>query len=292
MRWGQRTLQPQNSPLPLVEVTADFPHTSGMFRKLAAYVLAFFAASLFPHAAWSKAPDTLVVGMELAYPPFEMADERGQPAGVSVDLANALGEFLHKKTEIQNLPFDGLIPSLRTGRIDLIISSMTATPERAQTIDFSEPYLKTGLCLLVGKNSGIQSIDDADRKGKTIAVKQGTTGHIYSALHAKNAKVLVLDREAACVLEVVQGKVDAFIYDQMSVFKHWQQNEETTRAILKPFQQESWAIGIRKGNDDLRRQVNAFLKDFREKGGFDRLGDKWLREQKEAFKKLGIPFYF
>src|SRR5437667_12071221 len=134
-----------------------------MFRKLAAYALVFLVASLFPHAACSKAPDTLVVGMELAYPPFEMADERGQPAGVSVDLANALGGFLHKKVEIQNLPFDGLIPSLRTGRIDLIISSMTATPERAQTIDFSEPYLTTGLCLLVSKNSNINSIADADQ---------------------------------------------------------------------------------------------------------------------------------
>src|SRR5438132_13536670 len=107
-----------------VEVTADFPHTSGMFRKLAAYALALFAASLFPQGAYPKAPDTLVAGMELAYPPFEMADERGQPAGVSVDLANALGGLLHKKVEIQNLPLDGLIPSLRTGRIDLIISSM------------------------------------------------------------------------------------------------------------------------------------------------------------------------
>src|SRR6476659_8425299 len=119
-----------------------------------------------------EAHDKLIVGMELAYPPFEMTDEKGNPTGVSVDLAKALGSYLNREVEIQNIPFDGLIPALKTGKIDLIISSMTATPERAQSIDFSDPYLKTGLCLLVGKNSVIQSINDLDQSGKTIAVKQ------------------------------------------------------------------------------------------------------------------------
>ena len=234
----------------------------------------------------------LLVGMELAYPPFEMRDERGEPAGVSVDLARALGEQLGRPVEIQNLPFDGLIPALKTGKIDLIISSMTATPERAQSIDFSEPYLKTGLCLLVAAKSDIQSIADADKAGRRIAVKRGTTGHLY-AMHAlKGARPLLLDNENACVLEVVQGKAEAFIYDQMSTFKNWRKNPDTTRAILAPFQQESWAIGLRKGNDDLRAKVNTFLASYREKGGFEKLGDKWLGEQKAEFKKLGIPFYF
>src|SRR5262249_42219458 len=108
----------------------------------------------------------------------------------------------------------------------------------------------------------------------------------------RNAKVLVLDKEAACVLEVVQGKADAFIYDQMSVFTHWRRNPETTRAILEPFQKESWAVGLKKGDDALRTQINAFFKSYRESGGFERLGDKWLGEQKAEFKKLGITFFF
>ena len=125
--------------------------------------------------------DHLVVGMELAYPPFEMTDASGHPAGVSVDLANALAKYLGRDVEIQNIPFDGLIPSLQTHKIDLIISSMTATPERARTIAFSDPYLKTGLCLLIQKDSPIQSIEDADKPGKVVAVKRGTTGSIYAA---------------------------------------------------------------------------------------------------------------
>jgi polar amino acid transport system substrate-binding protein len=251
-----------------------------------------FAALLSIGGCSPKPSDRLIVGMELAYPPFEMSDERGRPLGVSVDLANALGQSLGKEVEIQNLPFDGLIPALKTGKIDLIISSMTATAERAQSIDFSEPYLKTGLCLLLGRNSVIQSIQDADQPGKTLAVKQGTTGHTYAVEKIKSAKLLVLDQEAACVLEVVQGKADAFIYDQMSTFKNWQRNQDTTRALLKPFQEESWAIGIRKGNTELRQKVNGFLKEFRSRAGFEELGDRYLKEQKEAFRRMGYPFYF
>jgi polar amino acid transport system substrate-binding protein len=239
-----------------------------------------------------KAHDKLIVGMELSYPPFEMTDEKGTPTGVSVDLAQALGKYLGREVQIENIPFDGLIPALKTGKIDLIISSMTATPERAQSIAFSEPYLKTGLCLLAGKNSTIQTLQDLDQSGKTVAVKQGTTGHSYAADHIKQAKVLVLDKESACVLEVVQGKADAFIYDQMSTYQNWKRNEDTTRPILNPFKEESWAIGVRKGNDELLAKVNAFLADFRAKNGFDALGDRYLKEQKEAFRKMGYPFYF
>jgi polar amino acid transport system substrate-binding protein len=239
-------------------------------------------------AAQAEAPP-LIVGMELAYPPFEMTDTGGNPTGISVDLAGALGLHLKRKVEIQNLPFDGLIPSLKTGRIHLIISSMTANAERARAIDFSDPYLSTGLCLLVAKKSSIQSIADADQKDRVIAVKQGTTGHLFSR-NLKNAKIVVLDRESACVLEVVQAKADAFIYDQMSVLKHFQQNPDTTRALLEPFQTEQWAIGIRKGNNDLRNQVNAFLKAFKEQGSFETLGARWLAPQKEAFRAAGLPF--
>jgi polar amino acid transport system substrate-binding protein len=233
----------------------------------------------------------LVVGMELAYPPFEMTDTSGTPTGVSVDLAKELGKALGRQVEIKNMSFDGLIPALKTGKIDLIISSMTANAERAKSIDFSEPYLTTGLCLLAGKNTRGSSIAEFDKPGRTIAVKKGTTGHLYASGNIKHASVLVLDKEAAAVLEVAQGKADAFIYDQMSTYQNFQRNRDTTRPILKPFQTESWAIGIRKGNDELKGKVNKFLSEFRKSGGFGRLGDKYLKEEKEAFRQLGFPFF-
>jgi len=234
----------------------------------------------------------LVVGMELSYPPFEMTDEQGRPAGVSVDLARALALDLQRDLVIENIAFDGLIPALKTGRIDLILSSLTRTDERAESIDFSDPYLETGLCLLAGKASPVQSVADLNHPDRTIAVKKGTTGHTYAVAQLKQASLVVLDKEASAVLEVVQGKADAFLYDQFSVFQHWTRNSETTRAILQPFQKERWAIGARKGNTQLVASVNQFLNRFRKDGGFERLGDQWLREPKEGFRKLGLDFVF
>lgn len=235
---------------------------------------------------------TLTVGMELAYPPFEMRDAQGNPSGVSPDLARALGEYLHEPVAIENIPFSGLIPALRTGKIDLIISSMTQTPERARSIDFSEPYLSTGLCLLVRKDSPVRDLRDLDRAGVKIAVKQGTTGQTYAREHLKEPELLVLDKETECVLEVVQGKASAFIYDQMSTYSNWRNNPDTTRAILTPFQAESWAIGIRQGNDELRTKVNAFLAAFKARGGFEELGNRYLPAQKAAFREMNVPFVF
>ncbi len=250
-------------------------------------------AFLLPFLSCARADEKpLIVGMDLSYPPFEMRDTSGAPTGVSPDLAKALGEYLHRPVQIENIPFAGLIPALKTGRIDLVISSMTATAERAQSIDFSEPYLQTGLCLLAGAKTDIQSIADVDRAGRTAVVLKGTTGHLYAVKQLKNAHVLVLDQPSACVLEVVQGKAEAFLFDQMSVLQNWRKNPDSTRALLTPFQQESWAIGLRKGNDDLRAKVNAFIADYRAKKGFDQLGDKWLAEQKAEFQKLGVPFVF
>lgn len=264
-------------------------HRSVAFFMLAAALLAMGGCMDRNEPA---ARDTLIVGMELAYPPFEMTDEQGTPKGISVDLAHELGKALGKKIVIQNTAFDGLIPALKTSKIDLIVSSMTITDERRQSVDFSDPYLSTGLCLLVGRTAPVNSINDLDRPGVTVTVKKGTTGHTYAAKNIKNATVLVLDKEAAAVLEVVQGKADAFIYDQMSTYSNWKKNQETTRALLNPFQQEKWGIALRKGDGRLKEQINRFLATFREHDGFERLGDTWLKEQKTAFKELKYPFYF
>ncbi len=258
-----------------------------LFPWLAALLLAILA----PTVMADDQAKPLVVGMELAYPPFEMTDTAGKPTGVSVDIANALGKSLARPVVIQNMAFDGLIPALKAGKVDLVISSMTATAERAQSIDFSDPYISTGLCLLLKKDSTAQSITDLDKDGFKVAVKKGTTGHLYATNHLKKARVLVLDKESAAVLEVAQGKADAFIYDQMSTYQNWQRNKETTRAILEPFQKESWAVGLRKGNDELKAGVNRFIKAYREEGGFAQLGERYFKEMKDEFKRLGSAFF-
>ena len=259
-------------------------------RPLLAFLLSAFS---FLAACQEKLPaNELVVGMDLSYPPFETIDPKGQPSGVSFELAKALAEDLKRPLRIENQPFTGLIPSLQNGRLDCIISSMTDTPERRQSVAFSDPYLSIGLALLVGKDSAITSLSELDQPGRTFVVRQGTTGEVWARKNLSKATLLSLDKENAAVLEVIQGKADAFIYDQMSVWQNAQKNPDSTRALLEPVQKESWAIALRQDSEDLRIQINKFLEEYRARGGFEKLGDTFLKDQKEAFQKDGIPFYF
>lgn len=255
-------------------------------------ILSILLAAFMVGGCTKSGPSPLVVGMELAYPPFEMTGPNGKPAGVSVDLAGALADYLGRPLKIENMPFDGLIPALKTGSIDLVLSSMTDTDERRQSIDFSKPYLKTGLAILAGKTRPVTAIEDLNFPERTVVVKLGTTAELYARDHLTNATLTVLKEESACALEVIQGKADAFLYDQMSIYQHWRRNQDTTQALLDPFKKEQWAIGVRKGQDELREQVNQFLRDFQARGGFAELADRHLHDMKTAFDELGYPFVF
>jgi len=251
-----------------------------------ACLLGFFAGCS------KRDPNTLRIGMELTYPPFEMTNAQDEPDGISVRMSEALSEHLGRPIEIVSVGFDGIIAALRTGKIDLIISSMTKTEERAKSIAFSDPYVTNSLCTLVGKDSTMQSPDELKRPGIRIAVKGETTGEAYVKQNLPEAVMVRLDQASDCVLQVMQGKVDAFIYDQITIYLANKQHPEATRAILAPIRAESWAIGLRQGEDELREQVNAFLKDFRAKKGFEELTDRYMAEEKKAFEEQGIPFIF
>lgn len=236
---------------------------------------------------------SIKVGMDLSYPPFETINSSGEPEGVSVDLAKALGNYLGRPVVVENINFVGLIPALKTGKIDLIISSISDTQERRKAIAFSDPYVTTvGLCILAKKESEIMSASDLNEVGRTVAVRLGTTGQLWAQANLPKARIVILEKEYAAVMEVLQGKVDAFLYDQISVWRYNRQYPDETIALLEPVKPEPWAIGIRLEDADLKEQVNEFLQKFRKEGGFARLGDKYLSEQKADFEKRGIPFSF
>lgn len=257
-----------------------------MRRLLALFSSVFFVCCDKP----GEGAGPLRVGMELTYPPFEMKDAGGEPDGVGVRLAEALAADLERPLEIVPMEFTGLIPALKSGTVDLVISSMTATDERRRSIDFSEPYAFTGLALLVGRDSAIRSAEDLKKPGTRIAVKAGTTGESWAAANLPEADRTAYGEDAACVLEVAQGRADAFIYDQLSIYRYHRKNAGTTRALLEPFVQETWAVGVGKGNAELKAKVDAFIGKFRESGGFGKLGDRYLSEEKKALEEMGVPF--
>lgn len=235
----------------------------------------------------------LTVAMELAYPPFETKDDAGNPAGIAVDFMDDFAKQYGYDLVIENTAWDGLIPSLQTGKADCVISSMTITPERAEVVDFSDPYAMAQLAILANANSGIESIDDLNQPGKKVAVKTGSTGDVYATANLPEADIVRLADESACVTEVVQGKADGFLYDQLTIYRNQAANPDTTTAVYIPFQDaESWGIAVKKGDTELLDQLNEFIAQSKEDGEFDRLTEKYLSEEKKAFDAYNFKWFF
>lgn len=236
--------------------------------------------------------DVIIIGTDAAYPPFEFKDEKGQFSGISIEIAREIAKTTGKEVEFRNINFDGLITALRTGSIDLVISSMTANDERRKSIDFSDPYVKTVLSILAAKDSTVQSAEDLAAPGRKIVVRLGTTGESWARKHFPTAQIKALDLDASCVLEVVNGNVDAWIYDQISVMNYHQQHPDKTRALIAPIHTEFWAVGIRQGNDTLKQQVNATLSRMRKENAFTHLAEKYMAKELRMMREKGLPFVF
>ena len=222
----------------------------------------------------------LIVGMEVEYWPFEYADTKGNPVGFDVDIARLIAKELGVKLEIKDIEWTGLIPSLQSGKVDMIISGMTRTLERSKAVTFTDPYFETGLCVLLSakKAGDVKDLDQLNQPGRIIAVRTGTTGDFIATKKFPKAEIRRYKDETACVREVVSGRVDAFIYDQISIAKHHKQNPETTKAILKPFTKEPFAIAIRKGDFDFLNWLNLFLETIKSDGRYNELYEKYFRD--------------
>jgi polar amino acid transport system substrate-binding protein len=218
--------------------------------------------------------------MEVKFFPFEYADTEGKPTGFDVDIASMMAKELGVEIEIKDMEFSGLIPSLQGGKIDMIISGMTRTLTRAKTVAFSDPYFETGLCALISKKRApdVTEIAQLNAPGRIIAVKLGTTGDIITSKMFPNAQVNRFKEETACVMEVVAGRADAFIYDQLSISKHQKQNPDTTLAILKPFTYEPYAMAIRSGDFDFLNWLDLFLETIRADGRYQELYQKYFSD--------------
>lgn len=237
--------------------------------------------------------ETLKVGMELKYPPFETKATDGSPDGVSVMMAKELGKSLGVEIEIVDTPYASLIPALETGKIDLIISSMTINEERLKKVDFSDPYTTSQLFMLVYKDSKVQSYEDLNSPDIIIASKTGTIGALWAAANAPNAQIKNIDEEASAVLEVSQGKADVFIYDPLSIIRHQENYPDTTRVIYEPLPNtQGWGIVVQKGNTELLNQINDFLETAKTDGTFDKIRDTYLKDKIEEFKKYDLEFFF
>ena len=236
---------------------------------------------------------TLHVAIELAYPPFDFKDESGEPTGVDVDLIKDFGKAYGYNIVIDDTSWDGLIPALQTGKADAVISAMSITEERDKLVDFSDAYALAKIAILASSGSKASTDTDFDSPDITIAVKSGTVGHIYAQEYFPKANLTVLNDESACIQEVLQGKADGFIYDELTCTNYHDENPDKTKCIsLSKAETGGWGIAVQDGNTKLTDELNAFIKDYYESGKLDELGEKYMPGKKEEFAENGFQWFF
>ena len=158
---------------------------------------------------------TLRVGLNPTYMPFEMTNKQGEIVGFEVDVLKAMAKSMGVKLEIVSMSYDGLIPSLLTEKFDLIASGMTVNQERNLRVNFADPLIMTGQTLLIRKDLAdkVKSYRDLNSSDYKITSKIGTTGEVAAKRLLNKAQYYSYNTEAEAVLEVVNGKADAFVYD-------------------------------------------------------------------------------
>lgn len=234
-------------------------------------------ASLLPQAVRDKG--TLAVGSDIAYPPVESFDTDGTtPIGIDPDIAKALGEKLGVKLELRNQTFDGLITSLTSKRIDVIMSAMSDTKKRQAKIDFVD-YFTAGTSIMVKKGNpeGIKSLDDFC--GKTIAIQRGTTqDDVAEAQKAKcgskKLTILKFDTDPEALLQVKQGRAVADMND-FPVAAYNASKSNDYEVVGEQIEAGPYGIGVRKEDTQLREALQKALQAIIDDGTYGKILQKW-----------------
>ncbi len=237
--------------------------------------------------------ETLHCAIELAYGPFDYKDEKGEPTGIDVDLIRDFAEEYNYDLVIDDTAWDGLIPALQTGKADLVISAMSITEERDKLVDFSDAYAMARIAILASAGSKAETDADFNSPDITVAVKSGTVGHIYAEEYFPEAKLTILSDESACIQEVLQGKADGFLYDELTCTNYHAENPDKTKCIpLSHADSGGWGVAVQEGNTKLKGELDAFIKDYYKSGRLEALGEKYMPGKKEEFAANGFTWFF
>lgn len=219
----------------------------------------------------------LVIGTAPGYFPFDMKDKDGNFVGYDVDLANEIGKWLGVEVEFKQFVFDGLVPALQTGDIDMIIAGMTIRGDRALALSFANPYFKTGQALMVpSSDKATKSWEDLDIKGKKIAVGIGTTGSLLAKDIFKNAKVLDFEDFSLAATAMAQGQADAVIYDEPAIAVWKIQHGEQVTQVEGLISSENLGIAVKKNDFETIQWLNSFLDSYVESPGELSSRHKWF----------------
>ena len=244
-----------------------------------ANILALLAAALLGTAA---AAETVKVGVASEpYPPFTVPDAAGNWSGWEVDVMNAICKAEGMDCVVTPVAWDGIIPSLTSGQIDAIMSSMSINEERQKTIDFSDKYYNTPTIVIAAKGSGLAATDES-LKGKILGVQVSTIHQAYAQAHFPDAQIKAYQTQDEANQDLVSGRLDAVQADSIALTDFLKTDAgaccESVGAV--PDDQailgKGVGVGVRKGDDALKAKFDAGIKAIRENGEYDAISKKYF----------------
>jgi len=240
-------------------------HVKRLSSVVAALLMAFVSSTAFS--------DELVVATDTAFVPFEFK-EGDAYTGFDIDIWNEIAKDLDLKFELRPMDFNGIIPALQTGQVDVALAGITIKPEREKVIDFSDGYYDSGFLLMVPVNSDIQGV--ADLKGKTVAMKTGTSAVDYAKEHFKDTELRLFPNIDNAYLELRTGRVDAAMHDTPNVLYYVATaGDGQVKAVGEQMMAHQYGIGFPKGSK-LVEPVNGALAKIRADGRYDTIYKKWF----------------
>ncbi len=229
-------------------------------------------------AAGSAPGRVLVVGTDAAYAPFESQNEKGEIVGFDIDIVKAVAQKAGLEVKFVNTPWEGIFNALKQGDRDLLVSSITITDERKQTMDFTAPYFDAHQLIAVRADSKVTRFDDL--KTLKVGVQTGTTGdEAISKLQGKtSANIKRFEGTPLALSELETGGIDAVVADNGVVVNYVKNNAGNKFRTVNDaaFTPEQYGIAVKKGNAELLARLNQGLAAIRADGSYDRIYAQYL----------------
>ncbi|PTE72105.1 ABC transporter permease subunit [Staphylococcus devriesei] len=250
-------------------------------------------------ATWKRIKESgeLKVGLSADYAPLEFektVNGKSEYEGVDIELAKKIAKDNNVKLKIVNMQFDSLLGALKTGKIDLIISVMTSTPERKKEVDFSEPYMETSNTLLIRKDDLDKYHDLKDFSKKKIGAQKGTEQEKIAQTEIDKAEVSSLDRLPDAILALKSKKIDGLVIEKPVAEAYIKQNKELTFAKVSFNEaKKPTVIAVPKQSPMLLEHVNKTISEVKDKNLINSYMDKTSKamvDDGNFYQKYGTFF--
>jgi ABC-type amino acid transport substrate-binding protein len=234
---------------------------------------------------------TLRIGIATNYPPLAF-EEDGKLTGAEVDFAHMLARDLDVKVELVETPWNDLIPDLVDGKIDVIMSGLSITPERQKLVSFTDSYGTIGQMALfrVGDSDRLRDEGAWNSPTTRIGAVGGTTGEQYVRSHFPLAQIMTFPSVDDGVAALRGGRIDVFVHDAPAIWRVTSARgavERELRSRYVPLTSEKLAWAVRKHDDQLLRRLNAALAKWKGDGQLDLVGARWVPVRKIAAAPAG-----